>query len=86
MQNNLDILTIVSTFGFTRLVNTLISILVFFIVILYVVFSIIVVRQVYLMSQVVLVSRNRYIKFFSWLQLAFSLIFAYFILIAFVVQ
>ncbi len=63
-----------------------IDLMVLIIVLLYIVFSLIVVRQVYLMSNVVITGGNKYIKFFAWLQLAFSFIFAYFILSLFVIQ
>ncbi len=86
MNENIDILTTFTSLGFDGLIDKVVSLLMLIIVLLYIIFSMIVVRQVYLMSDVIMTGSNKYIKFFSWLQLAFSFIFAYFILQVFVIQ
>lgn len=55
------------------------------VLLLYIVFSLIIVRQIHLFSAIVIVNVNAYVKFFAYLHLIFALVVSYTILISLII-
>ncbi|PIR43028.1 hypothetical protein COV24_04870 [candidate division WWE3 bacterium CG10_big_fil_rev_8_21_14_0_10_32_10] len=63
----------------SNLLDVLVNLSLFFLIVLYIIFSIIVLRQVFLMSDVIITGVNKYVKIFAFLNVVFSFLIAYFI-------